>query len=185
MCPPARALEAYRKSAGQQGCLSATRTARIGHPRSPVSGDGASLRGQNRPMQIADISPADFDQVIALWETAGLTRPWNPPAADLQRALDTETSTVLGGFVDGGLVGTVMVGHDGHRGWVYYLAVAGSDRGTGLGRLLMQAAETWLAERGVVKVQLMVRETNTAVTGFYENIGYTLADVLVLAKRLD
>jgi len=123
--------------------------------------------------------------VIALWEEAGLTRPWNPPAADLQRALETETSTVLAAMAQGRLVGTVMVGHDGHRGWVYYLAVAGSERGTGLGRLLMQAAEAWLVDHRAVKVQLMVRQTNTAVTGFYDRLGYTDADVRVLAKRLD
>jgi ribosomal protein S18 acetylase RimI-like enzyme len=136
-------------------------------------------------MHLTDVSPADFPAVIALWEEAGLTRPWNPPAADLQRALDTDTSTVLCARVGDRVAATVMVGHDGHRGWVYYLAVAHADRGTGLGRTLMQAAEAWLVERGVVKVQLMVRETNTAVTGFYDRLGYADADVRVLAKRLD
>ncbi|MCU1446654.1 GNAT family acetyltransferase [Cryobacterium sp.] len=136
-------------------------------------------------MNIEEISPAAFPAVIALWEEAGLTRPWNPPAADLQRALDTPTSTVLGAVIDNRLVGTVMVGHDGHRGWVYYLAVALTERGSGLGRTLMQAAEAWLVERGAVKVQLMVRETNAAVSGFYDRLGYTDADVRVLAKRLD
>jgi ribosomal protein S18 acetylase RimI-like enzyme len=136
-------------------------------------------------MHLTDVSPADFPAVIALWEEAGLTRPWNPPAADLQRALDTETSTVLCAVVTDRVVGTVMVGHDGHRGWVYYLAVAVAERGTGIGRSLMRAAETWLAQRGVVKVQHMVRESNTAVTGFYDRLGYADADVRVLAKRLD
>jgi ribosomal protein S18 acetylase RimI-like enzyme len=140
---------------------------------------------QNGAMQLTEVSPADFPAVIALWDEAGLTRPWNPPAADLQRALDTETSTVLGAVVDDRLVGTVMVGHDGHRGWVYYLAVATTERGTGLGRALMNGAEAWLTARGVVKVQLMVRQTNTAVTGFYERLGYADADVRVLSKRLD
>ena len=136
-------------------------------------------------MHIEDLSPADLDAATALWEEAGLTRPWNPPAADFRRALDGPTSTVLGTFLAGRLAGTVMVGHDGHRGWVYYLAVTGSERGTGLGRRLMQAAEAWLVERGAVKLQLMVRESNTAVTGFYDRLGYTAADVRVLAKRLD
>jgi ribosomal protein S18 acetylase RimI-like enzyme len=136
-------------------------------------------------MRLSDITPADFPAVIALWEEAGLTRPWNPPAADLQRALDTPTATVLGAVADDRLVGTVMVGHDGHRGWVYYLAVAAAERGTGVGRTLMRAAEGWLVERGAVKVQLMVRPTNMAVTGFYDRLGYADADVRVLAKRLD
>ena len=151
-------------------------------------------------MQIAAIIPADFESVIALWETTGLTRPWNPPAADLERALGTESATVLGVFADAenagteitaterqgnALLGTVMVGHDGHRGWIYYLAVAPSEQGTGLGRMLMDAAEAWLVDHGAVKVQLMVRQTNVAVTGFYDRLGYADADVRVLAKRLD
>jgi len=151
-------------------------------------------------MQIAAITPADFESVIALWETTGLTRPWNPPAADLERALGTESATVLGAFADAEiagteitaterpgnrLLGTVMVGHDGHRGWIYYLAVAPSEQGTGLGRMLMDAAEAWLVDHGAVKVQLMVRQTNVAVTGFYDRLGYADADVRVLAKRLD
>lgn len=136
-------------------------------------------------MRITDVDPADLQAVTDLWEQAGLTRPWNPPAADLLRALDGTTSTVLGAYIDSRLVGTVMVGHDGHRGWVYYLAVAASERGTGLGRRLMREAEAWLVARGTVKLQLMVRETNTAVTGFYDRLGYTDADVRVLAKRLD
>jgi len=136
-------------------------------------------------MQIRDVSPIDFPAVIELWEQAGLTRPWNPPAADLQRALDNPGSTVLGGYLDDDLAGTVMVGHDGHRGWVYYLAVADQHRGSGLGRTLMQAAEAWLVDQGAVKLQLMVRESNRAVIGFYDRLGYTDADVRVLAKRLD
>jgi len=136
-------------------------------------------------MRIAEISPADVDAVVALWEEAGLTRPWNPPAIDLQRSLDGATSTVLGGYRDDRLVGTVMVGHDGHRGWVYYLAVAASERGAGLGRELMQAAESWLTANGAVKLQLMVREANAQVIGFYTRLGYADADVRVLGKRLD
>ena len=136
-------------------------------------------------MHITDVTPADLEAVTTLWAEAGLTRPWNPPGTDLRRALDGTTSTVLGAFRDDRLVGTVMVGHDGHRGWVYYLAVAVDERGTGLGRRLMAAAEAWLVERGAVKLQLMVRESNTAVTGFYDRLGYADADVRVLAKRLD
>jgi ribosomal protein S18 acetylase RimI-like enzyme len=136
-------------------------------------------------MQIAEITAADFDAAAALWAEAGLTRPWNPPAADLHRALEGTTSTVLGAFTDNRLVGTVMVGHDGHRGWVYYLAVATAERGAGLGRRLTQAAETWLRENGAVKVQLMVRGSNPSVMGFYDRLGYADADVRVLAKRLD
>ncbi|TFC17909.1 GNAT family acetyltransferase [Cryobacterium glucosi] len=139
---------------------------------------------KNRVMRIADLTPADFGSASALWDQAGLTRPWNPPELDLLRALAGETSTVLGLFDGKTLVGTVMVGHDGHRGWVYYLAVDDTHRGTGLGRRLMVAAEDWLRERGVVKLQLMVRSANAAVLSFYDRLGYEDADVQVRAKWL-
>ncbi len=135
-------------------------------------------------MQIRDLSPADVEAAIALWHQAGLTRPWNPPDHDLRRALDGHTSTVLGAFEEERLVGTVMVGHDGHRGWVYYLAVEESRRGTGVGKQLMTAAEDWLRKNNAVKVQLMVRSTNEAVLGFYDRLGYLDEDVRVRSKWL-
>lgn len=135
-------------------------------------------------MQIRDLTTANIGATTSLWVRAGLTRSWNPPELDLQRALDGGTSTVLGAFDNDRLIGTVMVGHDGHRGWVYYLAVDESQRGTGLGRQLMSTAENWLRKHGAVKVQLMVRSTNEAVLGFYEHLGYEDADVQVRSKRL-
>src|SRR5271155_5569872 len=94
------------------------------------------------------------------------------------------TSAVLGLVRGDGVVGTAMVGHDGHRGWVYYLAVARDHQRQGLGALLMRAAEEWLRARGAVKVQVMVRHTNDTVVTFYETIGYEVADVAVLARWL-
>lgn len=83
-------------------------------------------------MQIREVTSADIPTAVVLWGEAGLTRPWNPPELDLQRELDGSASTVLGAFNSQRFVGTVMVGHDGHRGWIYYLAVDDSCRGTGL-----------------------------------------------------
>lgn len=136
-------------------------------------------------MRISHLTSADTAAVTSLWHQAGLTRPWNPPERDLQRALDGHTSTVFGGFVGERLVGTVMVGHDGHRGWIYYLAVDESQRGTGLGRQMMTTAEHWLRQEGAVKVQLMVRSANEAVLGFYDHLGYEDADVQVRSKWLE
>ena len=110
-------------------------------------------------MQIRDLTSANIGAATAFWFRAGLTRPWNPPELDLQRAFDGVTSSVLRTFDNDRLIGTVMVGHDGHRGWVSYLAVDESQRGTGLGRQMMSATENWLREHGPVKVQLMVRST--------------------------
>ncbi len=135
-------------------------------------------------MQIRSAEPADRDAVTALWQAAGLTRPWNDPSEDLERALAGLTSTVLVGLDDATVVATAMLGDDGHRGWVYYLAVAADQLGRGLGREMMAAAEDWLRARGVVKVQLMVRDTNEAVVGFYEALGYELTPVTVLGRWL-
>lgn len=135
-------------------------------------------------MEIEPASPKRFGDVVSLWEAAGLTRPWNDPDADLRRAVDGPASVVLVGVDGDHLVATVMVGHDGHRGWIYYLAVASDARRRGHGRTMMQAAETWLRERDVPKVNLMVRGENHAIHDFYRTIGYATDDVVVLSRRL-
>ena len=91
---------------------------------------------------------------------------------------------MLAALEEGRLVGTAMVGHDGHRGWVYYLAVRNGEQGRGLGRDLMRSCESWLRERGVPKIQLMVRQTNRGVISFYESLGYQDGDVVVLGRFL-
>lgn len=104
--------------------------------------------------------------------------------ADLNRALRGPSSTVLAALDDGVLAGTAMVGHDGHRGWVYCLAVTADRRGDGVGRALMSACEAWLCAAGVGKVQVVVRESNAAVTGFYARLGYVDQDVRVFGRWL-
>lgn len=135
-------------------------------------------------MHITDLPVDRGDDAVALWEISGLTRPWNDPHADLRRAMDSPCSTVLAAMQDGVLTGTAMVGHDGHRGWVYYMAVRPDRRRTGLGRELMRATERWLEDREVPKVNLLVRTMNTSVVTFYRSLGYELAEVVVLGKFL-
>jgi len=136
-------------------------------------------------MQIRPFREADRAAVLALWQACGLTRPWNPPEGDLDRALAGPTSDVLVAEDDAGAVaGSVMVGDDGHRGWVYYLSVAPARQKTGLGHDLMRAAEDWLKPRGVRKLELMVREGNQPVLGFYDRLGYEREPVAVLSRWL-
>jgi ribosomal protein S18 acetylase RimI-like enzyme len=137
------------------------------------------------PVEVLELDGDDAASAIALWAEAGLTRPWNDPEADFQRALNGATSSVLGLKHDNELVGSVMVGYDGHRGWVYYLAVAEDHRHQGLGSELMRAAEGWLRKKGAVKVQLMVRSENESALSFYENAGYEASDVRVLSRWLE
>jgi ribosomal protein S18 acetylase RimI-like enzyme len=136
-------------------------------------------------VEISPLQPADFEAAIALWHEVGLTRPWNDPRADLQRALDGPASTILAGREQGRLLATAMVGHEGHRGWIYYLAVQPLQRRRGHGRRMMHACEAWVQERGIPKLNLMVRAgENDDVLGFYAAIGYAADDVVVLGRRL-
>ncbi len=135
-------------------------------------------------MEVLELTIDDVASAVALWAETGLTRPWNDPHADFRRAIEGPTSAVLGLKQDGELIGSVMVGSDGHRGWVYYLSVRTALQNAGLGSELMKVAEEWLLRNGAVKIQLMVRRGNDAAFGFYERRGYETSDVRVLSKWL-
>ncbi len=134
---------------------------------------------------ISSLADADVPAVIALWQRCSLTRPWNDPAADIAFARRGANATILIGRANGALVASAMVGHDGHRGWVYYVAVEPTERRQDFGRAIMDAAENWLRAQGVEKVQLMVRPDNTQVRAFYDKLGYATQERVVYAKWLD
>jgi ribosomal protein S18 acetylase RimI-like enzyme len=136
-------------------------------------------------MEIRELNVDSRDAVIALWTQAGLTRPWNAPEHDFDRACESPTSTVLGAFDGDDLISTAMVGHDGHRGWVYYLAVEEARRHSGIGRSMMSAAEEWVRRAGIPKIQLMVRDENVSTKDFYLHLGYEKSHVSVYGRRLD
>lgn len=123
--------------------------------------------------------------VGALWDLCGLSRPWNPPTWDVPFARANPSSEVLVAEDAGGrIVGSVLCGHDGHRGWLYYVAVHPDLRGCGLGRRMVEAGERWLRDQGVWKVMLMVRDTNTGVQDFYRSLGYDRDPVTVMSRRI-
>jgi ribosomal protein S18 acetylase RimI-like enzyme len=134
---------------------------------------------------IAPIEEQDVTDVIALWHRCGSTRPWNDPAADIALARRGGNSTILVGKCDGAVAASVMVGYDGHRGWVYYVTVDPDRRYLNFGRTIMDAAEAWLRERGIQKLQLMVRKDNAQVHAFYKSIGYYNQETVTFAKWLD
>jgi ribosomal protein S18 acetylase RimI-like enzyme len=125
-----------------------------------------------------------YEEAVGLWQTVGLTRPWNDPRDDLVRAVGGPASAVLAAVEQERLQGTVMVGMDGHRAWMYYLAVTPDRQRQGLGRLLVAAAENWAADHGAPKLMLMVRSANEAVLGFYAALGYEVNQVATLGKML-
>jgi len=137
-------------------------------------------------LKIEPAQEADERAVVHLWRACGLTVPYNDPATDFRFARAGASSDVLVARLECGRVGaTAMVGHDGHRGWLYYVAVDPMLQRQGVGALIVTAAQDWLKARGVVKAQLLVRETNTAVVAFYEKLGFEVAPRVVMAKWLD
>lgn len=132
-----------------------------------------------------EVADGDVEQVVALWKACGLTRPWNDPHRDVADARRGPTSTVLVGVVGDRVLSTALAGHDGHRGWLYYVAVDPRQQGSGLGRDTVAAAEDWLRAAGARKVQLMVRATNAQVVGFYDRLGYADQETVVLGKWFD
>jgi len=126
----------------------------------------------------------DEAAVVALWESCGVTRPWNDPLADIARKLRDSPDWFLVAEADGVLVGTVMAGYDGHRGWINYLATEPAHRGRGIARRLMAEAERQLAAAGCPKINLQVRSENAGVVDFYRHLGYVADPVVSLGKRL-
>ncbi|MBC8108871.1 MAG: GNAT family acetyltransferase [Anaerolineae bacterium] len=135
-------------------------------------------------MNIRPFQPADEDAVIELWRRCDLVRPQNDPRKDIARKLAVQPEMFLLAVSDGAIVGSVMCGYDGHRGWINYLAVDPKQRSRGIGRELMKAAERVLLAAGCPKVNLQVRATNQAVIDFYRAIGFSVDEVTSMGKRL-
>ncbi|WP_084507616.1 GNAT family acetyltransferase [Geminicoccus roseus] len=136
-------------------------------------------------LTVRPATAADEPHVIALWRACGLVTSYNDPSGDFRFARAKAGSDVLVGLgADRMVVGSVMVGHDGHRGWIYYLAANPGHRGQGVGRSMVEAAEHWLKGRGVPKVMLLVRETNMQVVGFYRHLGFEEVPRVVMQKWL-
>ena len=138
------------------------------------------------PIEIRPYDSKDHAQVVALWsEVFKDDPPWNEPASMIRRKLTVQPELFLVAVIDGQVVGTVMAGFDGVRGWIHHLAVRGSHRRQGIASSLMRAAEKGLEIAGCPKVNLQVRATNSEVIAFYRSLGYELEERASLGKRLD
>lgn len=137
------------------------------------------------PLSIRCASADDQEDIIALWRTCGLETPYNDLSRDFHFARAKPNSDILVGVnSEGRIVGSVMAGHDGHRGWLYYVATAPDFQLQGVGRQMVAAGEEWLRDHGVVKVMLLVRDTNTQVVDFYNRIGFETIPRVVMQKWL-
>ena len=149
-------------------------------------------------MRIRPFEEADRPAVVDLWRRVGLYRPWNDPDRDIDRKLADSPWGMLVGVEESApaeatgpagecIIATMMVGYDGHRGSVFYLAVDPAHQGQGLGTALMDHAEAMLLERGCPKASVSVRAANLAVVAFYEARGYQVEDsahAVTLGRRL-
>jgi ribosomal protein S18 acetylase RimI-like enzyme len=124
------------------------------------------------------------DDVIALWEKCGLTRNWNNPEKDIARKNTDQNGKFLIGQIDGILMASIMVGYDGHRGSINYLAVDPDHLGAGYGKILLAEAERLLISVGCPKINFCVRTDNDKVVEFYQKLGYAIEPVHLLGKRL-
>lgn len=135
-------------------------------------------------MKIRLYSDDDQSSLIALWQDCGLIVPHIDPDRDIERKLQASPEWFVVGTLDEDLVASCMIGYDGHRGWINYLAVAPAQRRKGYARQLMHHAEEVLKAAGCPKVNLQIRSTNQAVRSFYEKLGYATDPVISMGKRL-
>lgn len=126
----------------------------------------------------------DRERVIELWRESGVMRSWNDPNLDVDRKLAIKDEMFFVAVLGEVVLGSVMSGYDGHRGWINYLAVDPQRRGEGVGRLLMEHAERHLHNVGCPKINLQIRADNSTAIEFYERLGFTVDDVVSMGKRL-
>jgi len=135
-------------------------------------------------LTIRPFTTEDQEAVIALWQACCLVVPQNDPAADIRAKVSFQPDLFLVATQGERLVGTVMIGYEGHRGWINYLAVAPDQRRQGIGRALIGAAEAALRALGCPKINLQVRRSNSDVIAFYRAQGFNEDEVVSLGKRL-
>ena len=139
---------------------------------------------RNAEFQVRSYQTSDQSAVIDLWHRCNLVAPQNEPQKDIEMKCKVQADLFFVGTISSHIVATVMAGYDGHRGWIYYLAVDPDYQRQQIGRRMMEKAEFALKKRGCPKINLQVRTSNRAVIAFYERLGYTNDDVIGLGKRL-
>lgn len=140
---------------------------------------------ESQKVQIRPFQDSDAASVVALWHAVlPDSAPHNDPALSLQKKLAVDRDLLFVAESEGQIAGTVMAGYDGHRGWIYSVAVLPQHRRQGIGRRLLEAAEAVLRERGCLKLNLQVRATNAEVIAFYERLGYRVEQHVSMGKRL-
>ena len=137
-------------------------------------------------LKIRPYREKDKKGVVDLWSEAFPDNsPWNVPENDIERKLNVQKELFLVAEINREVVGTAMAGFDGHRGWVYYVAVRAKYRRRGIGAALMEKVEQGLKDIGCPKLNLQVRSSNTEVVEFYKKLGYNIEDRVSMGKLLN
>ena len=140
----------------------------------------------NDKLEIRAYRKSDFNSVDNLWQKVFPDEPaWNETTQIVNTKMQIQADLFFVATINDKLVGTVIAGFDGVRGWVHKLAVDTEIQGNGIAKQLMQAAEKGLAKLGCSKLNLQVRASNSAVIKFYENAGYTVEDRISMGKHLN
>ena len=137
-----------------------------------------------KQLVIRSFQVSDDSDVINLWHRCNLVVPQNDPNKDIEMKLQVQPELFLVGVISNRIISTVMSGYDGHRGWIYYLAVDPDFQKNGIGRCMFEKAEMKLRKLGCSKINLQVRNSNKSVIAFYKHIGFLDDDVLGMGKRL-
>lgn len=135
-------------------------------------------------MEICSYQDAHFDGIDALWREAFPDDPpWNAAGTAIPEKQDQQDDLIVVALDQGNVIGSIIAGYDGHRGWLYAVAVLKSHRKQGIGTALVQEAERRLHALGCKKINLQVRSTNGDVVKFYERLGYSTENRISMGKR--
>jgi len=136
-------------------------------------------------LAVRSFRSGDEAAIVDLWMRCGLVHPANDPWKDIRRKSKVRPDLFLVGTLEETIVASVMVGYEGHRGWINYLAVGPDHQKRGFGRKMMEEAERLLRGEGCPKINLQVRTSNADILAFYRAIGFLKDDVVSLGKRLE
>jgi ribosomal protein S18 acetylase RimI-like enzyme len=136
-------------------------------------------------MNIRPYRLEDESQVVELWtRTFPITLPHHDPKRSISRKLKVDPELFLVAVDGGAVIGTAMGGYDGHRGWIYSVAVDARSRRKGVGSQLLSVLESELAKKNCPKVNLQIDASNAEVVHFYENNGYSVEPRISMGKVL-
>lgn len=135
-------------------------------------------------LKIRAYQTTDENAVLALWTICGLVPPGSDPLADIHRKLTVQPELFLVGTLDSAVIASGLAGYDGHRGYLYYLAVSPEHQRRGYGRAVVSHIQGLLRQRGCPKLNLFVRSDNRSAFAFYERLGFTHNDLISMGHLI-